>query len=71
MAQLQLSVSGMSCARCVDKIEKFVGSLDGISAVNVDLASKSVSVEFAPPATEALIKEAILDAGFEVNAANS
>ncbi len=64
--RVELSVSGMRCNKCVDKIEKFIGELDGISLIDVNLQDSKVIVEFESPATQELITEAILDAGFEV-----
>ncbi|CAM3256917.1 copper ion binding protein [Helicobacter labetoulli] len=69
--RVELSVSGMRCNKCVDKIEKFIGEIDGISLIDVDLQDSKVQnskviVEFESPATQELITEAILDAGFEV-----
>lgn len=63
------SVEGMSCSHCVDKIEKFIGEIDGVDFIDVDLKNKVVSVEFQAPANEELIGEAILDAGFELSQA--
>ncbi len=64
--QITLNVDGMHCQKCVDKVEKFVGEIDGVSFINVDLAKKSVSVEFESPADKEKITEAILESGFEV-----
>lgn len=64
--QVTLSVEGMHCQKCVDKVEKFVGEIDGVTLIEVDLAKKSVSVEFDTPADKEQIIEAILDSGFEV-----
>ena len=64
--QVTLTVEGMHCQKCVDKVEKFVGEIDGVSLINVDLAKKSVSVEFESPADKEQITEAILESGFEV-----
>lgn len=63
---IEINVSGMHCQKCVDKIERFVGELEGISHIDVDLTAKKVRVSFEAPATEAAIKDAIADAGFEV-----
>lgn len=62
----EFKVTGMSCQKCVDKIEKFVGEIDGVELIEVDLSKKIVNVEFQAPADEKAICEAILDAGFEV-----
>lgn len=68
---IELSVSGMRCGKCVDKIEKFIGEIEGVSLIDVNLEKAQVRVEFNAPATQEMIIEAILDAGFEVNANNS
>lgn len=67
---ITLSVNGMHCAKCVDKIEKYVGEIDGVNLINVNLQKAEVSIEFNPPATPEKITEAILDAGFDINANN-
>lgn len=64
--RVELNVGGMRCGKCVDKIEKFVGEIEGISLIDVNLQDSKVIVEFESPATQELITEAILDAGFEV-----
>ncbi len=59
-------VPSITCNHCVDKIEKFVGEIEGVSFIDVSVEKKSVAVEFDAPATQDLIKEALLDAGQEV-----
>lgn len=59
-------VIGMSCGGCASKIEKFVGEVDGVSSVSIDLKQGQVSVEFSAPASIDSIKEAILDCGFDI-----
>lgn len=63
---IQFSVIGMRCEKCVDKIEKFVGEIDGVDLIDVNLETKSLKVEFNAPATSESIKGAVLDAGFEI-----
>lgn len=66
MQQQTLKVEGMSCQHCVASVEGAVKKLGSASA-KVDLASKSVSVEFdAQKVTLAAIKEAIEDQGYDV-----
>ncbi|PAF44741.1 copper ion binding protein [Helicobacter sp. 11S02596-1] len=65
--QKEFRVLGMSCSHCVDKIEKFIGEIDGVSHIDVDLDQKIVSVSFQAPASEKAIIEAIGDAGYEVD----
>lgn len=64
--QTEINVAGMHCQKCVDKIERFVGELEGISQIDVDLKAQKVRVVFDAPASEQAIKDAIADAGFEV-----
>ena len=66
-----LSVSGMRCGKCVDKIEKFIGEIEGVSLIDVNLEKSQVKIEFNAPATQELISEAILDAGFGIDEHNS
>ncbi|NHA48151.1 copper-binding metallochaperone CopP [Helicobacter pylori] len=59
-------VPSITCNHCVDKIERFVGEIEGVSFIDASVEKKSVVVEFDAPATQDLIKEALLDAGQEV-----
>lgn len=63
---MEFKVSGMNCNHCVDKIEKFIGEIDGILSIHVDLSKKMVSVEAEDQVRIADVKEAILESGFEV-----
>ncbi|MBB3112294.1 copper chaperone [Paenibacillus phyllosphaerae] len=66
MQQQTLKVEGMSCGHCVASVEGAVKKLGGATA-KVDLASKSVSVEFdAQKVTLAAIKDAIEEQGYDV-----
>lgn len=61
-----LNVDGMSCERCVQKIKKIVGEIQGVENINVSLDDKSLEVSFNAPCTLNDIKEAVLDCGFEI-----
>jgi Cu+-exporting ATPase len=43
---VQLSISGMHCAACSARIEKVVGSLDGVEECSVNLATEKAQVRF-------------------------
>ena len=43
-------VPDISCGSCVAHIEKAIGGLDGVGAVNVDVAAKTVTVDGAADA---------------------
>ncbi|CAJ99942.1 copper-binding metallochaperone CopP [Helicobacter acinonychis] len=64
--KVTFQVPSITCGHCVDKIEKFVGEIEGVNFIDVSVENKSVIVEFDAPATQDLIKEALLDAGQEV-----
>lgn len=62
-----LSIRGMTCAACAQRIEKTVRKLSGIEQATVNLASEKLFVEFDEsilPLTT--IKEAVAKIGYEV-----
>jgi copper chaperone len=67
MATEVLNVEGMSCQHCVMRIEKAVGALQGALNVSVNLAGKTVTVEYETAVlTLETIKATIEDEGYEV-----
>ena len=46
MEKVVLNVDGMSCSHCENAVKKAVGALDGIGKVEVDLAGKTVTVDY-------------------------
>ncbi len=51
-------LEGLCCANCAAEIEREVGGLDGVSAANVDFASRLLTVELAEPAAESFAEQA-------------
>ncbi|QQE74792.1 heavy-metal-associated domain-containing protein [Brevibacillus composti] len=65
MKNVTLKVEGMSCNHCVNSIEKALKEIG--AAGKVDLAAKTVEVSFDESSvTEAAIKEAIEEQGYDV-----
>ncbi|MBE0481476.1 MAG: copper-translocating P-type ATPase [Dehalococcoidia bacterium] len=62
-----LRITGMKCASCVNNIQTAVGSLPGVAAVNVNLATGTARVEYARDITplETVLK-VVRDLGFSV-----
>ncbi|MDR0530785.1 MAG: heavy metal translocating P-type ATPase [Oscillospiraceae bacterium] len=61
-----LSIRGMTCAACAQRIEKIVKKLPGVEQANVNLASEKLFVEFDESGLSlSTIKEAIAKIGFE------
>jgi Cu+-exporting ATPase len=46
--QVDLNITGMTCAACAARIEKVVGRLDGVQSVNVNLASEKAHITYVP-----------------------
>ena len=58
----QYTVTGMSCAACVSRVEKAVTAVSGVSSCSVSLLTNSMGVE-GTASSEAIIK-AVTDAGY-------
>lgn len=65
-APVTLSVSGMTCGTCEDSIQRALGMLPGVRSVQADYRAGSVRVEFDVPPPEAVIRQAVEDAGYEL-----
>jgi len=44
----ELSITGMTCASCVARIERKLGKLDGVEVVNVNLATERATLGYDP-----------------------
>lgn len=65
MEKKVITVEGMSCGHCKNAVEKAVRSLAGVTAAEVDLAAKTLTVEFEDAKTNlAAIKAAVAEEGF-------
>jgi copper chaperone len=61
---LEYTVSGMSCGHCEAAVKEEVSTLEGVEAVEVDLATKLVVVR-GEGIDDAAIRAAIDEAGYE------
>ena len=59
-------VSGMTCGHCVQAVSGELGKLDGVTAVDVDLTSGKVTVTSSTALTDAAVREAVDEAGYEL-----
>ena len=67
MNTLVLKVGGMSCMGCVNSVKNLVSALSGIGNIEIDLPTGIVTVQHdATLATEAAIRAAISEGGYEV-----
>lgn len=58
-------VEGMTCGHCVSSVTAEVSKVPGVSGVQVDLASKAVTVSHEAPLDDALVAAAVVEAGYE------
>ena len=60
-----ITITGMKCEHCSAAVTKALSEVEGVTAVNVDLAGGQATVEAIDVSDEALT-EAIEDIGFDV-----
>ena len=60
------TVVGMTCGHCVAAVTEEVGKLDGVTSVDVDLASGLVTVTSLGPLDDEAFAAAVDEAGYEV-----
>ncbi|MET8870843.1 copper ion binding protein [Nocardia sp. NBC_00565] len=66
MATSTYTVTGMTCGHCVSSVKTEIGKIDGVTSVDVDLATGAVRVDSAAPLAAADIAAAVDEAGYEV-----
>ncbi|ERI89568.1 copper chaperone CopZ [Clostridiales bacterium oral taxon 876 str. F0540] len=62
----KILVEGMSCGHCVNHVKEALSELNGVTSVDVNLASKTAILEATVEVSDADIKAAIDDAGYDV-----
>ena len=62
---LTLDIEGMSCASCVNRIERYLRKLDGVQTANVNLATERATVVTEPGVTLEQIVRTIEAAGYD------
>lgn len=66
MVTTTYTVVGMTCEHCVRSVGDEVAGIDGVTAVDVDLAGGLVTVESVEPVAAAAVCAAVDEAGYEV-----
>ena len=65
--EVTLPIEGMTCASCVNRIERFLRKTDGVEEASVNLATERATIRFLPTVTgRAELVQAIEAAGYEV-----
>ena len=65
--ELRLPIEGMTCASCVNRIERFLRRTPGVEAASVNLATETATIHYLPEvADRAALVGAIESAGYDV-----
>lgn len=66
MKNIDLKIEGMHCDGCAKRLEKVLNNIEGVESAKVSFNDKCASVEYTENVSIEELKEAIVDAGFEV-----
>jgi len=65
--EISLPIEGMTCASCVNRVERFLRKTDGVVEANVNLATEQARVRFDPTVVgRDELARAVVAAGYEV-----
>ncbi|MCD7828470.1 MAG: sulfite exporter TauE/SafE family protein [Clostridiales bacterium] len=67
MKKICLNVESMKCAACETSVENAVKKVDGVSTAKANCEKNTLIVEFNDPASEELIKAAVIRAGYGIS----
>jgi Cu+-exporting ATPase len=69
---LDIGIGGMTCASCVNRVERALKKVPGVAEATVNLATESARISFEPSEQmEARLRRAVRDAGYEPLAASA
>ena len=66
MEKIELKVEGMHCTGCSTRLQKVLNNLEGVSKAEVSFETGVAKIEYDGRLDLDDIKNAIIDAGFEV-----
>ncbi|MGF6888844.1 copper chaperone [Nocardia sp. GAS34] len=66
MSTSTYTVTGMTCGHCVSSVRKEIGGIEGVTGVEVDLASGRVEVTSQAPVSDEAIAAAVDEAGYQL-----
>jgi copper ion binding protein len=61
-----LKIEGMSCDHCVKHVKEALEGIGGVTSAKVSLKDNSANVEHDDKVTLAQMKDAVVEAGYEV-----
>jgi P-type Cu+ transporter len=66
LLQIDLPITGMTCASCVNNVERALKKIDGVDSANVNLATEKATVIYTPAITRERLTQAVEKAGYGV-----
>lgn len=66
MKKVTYEISAISCTHCVHTIKMELGDLPGVKAVEGDLATKKITIEYDAPADEKSIQNLLEEINYPV-----
>ncbi|MGH2477261.1 MAG: cation transporter, partial [Candidatus Limnocylindrales bacterium] len=68
--EIQLPIEGMTCASCVNRIERFLRKTDGVESASVNLSTEMATIRYLPDvADRGRLVKAVEAAGYDVRQA--
>ena len=67
MTRLTMDISGMTCGHCVSSVTEEVSAIEGVTDVQVDLASGRVTITADQPVDEPQVRAAVEEAGYALS----
>jgi P-type Cu+ transporter len=65
--EVELPIAGMTCASCVNRIERFLRKSDGVASASVNLATETATIRYLPDRTgRSELARTIEAAGYEL-----
>jgi copper chaperone len=61
-----ITVAGMTCGHCASSVREEIGDIPGVTAVDVDLITGTVTIDSDSPVRSEAIKSAVEDAGYQL-----
>lgn len=61
-----LQIEGMSCGHCVQHVKEALEAVAGVTSAEVSLTAQTAAVEYKDAVTQAMLKAAVEEAGYEV-----
>jgi Cu+-exporting ATPase len=62
---IDIAIEGMSCASCVDTIEKAISNVPNTTTVSVNLSTERAHIELSKPTAVDSILDAVVNAGYK------